>query len=338
LFFIGITFSQNIKIDNPTRFGKPIDSIIYSPNSIHAYEQLKGASRPILFFYPLEGNNKIHRERINNKDIYYDTYHFSLTDSVFVNGKVWIIDENKPRNCTYSNGYDSKPSLSYHLTPIAYPYNSRGRCYLGLKEGKWTVYAIFGEGFARIEENYKKGVRDGLYTVYGKNDSILYQTTFKNGTGLEKFYTISGELVEEKYFTNNEVDYSKKRTYYYAYDGTPKKIIDPEKHIEEHYRRYGSPLYERFFSKTIINKKGLSEQHEFQFRYRKDGTFEQMKHLTDSVPDYTIYGTKNGRIKKIRPWRFENIYLHYRYKKLSQMGTEKLNAMEDKYYWLGKQK
>jgi hypothetical protein len=336
--------AQCVKINYPNKVYSHLDSICYGKEAMifySAFDTIFPFAREYRVF-PVSGE-KAYAIKKGNKTVYYDGDNFDLRDSVLVHGELWVRDYNKPFE-TYRGENDKKPieADTYHYVYYYSPSQaalptSEGFCRKGLKEGKWEVY-YDSSRFSRIEEHYKQGIRDGLYTVYAKDSSILYQTEFKNGTGYEKIYTDTGDLYEEHWYLNGFVDKTKKRIYYYKEDNKTFILYDPENNIGEYYRKSDYPLFLRRFTKTYTGKNGESVDHLFKFEFRRDGTFKNMEHRSDSNTDYTIYGTQSGRIKKVRPWRFKNIYLHYRYKKLSKMGTEELNALEDKYYWLGKQK
>jgi antitoxin component YwqK of YwqJK toxin-antitoxin module len=85
-----------------------------------------------------------------------------------------------------------------------------GRIVEGYKEGKWlsgdadfdksgNVY--IKKGIWR-EEYFKKGLRDSIFRQFDKKGKIIYETTFKMGTGLWKEFHSNGTL----YFEANTKD------------------------------------------------------------------------------------------------------------------------------------
>lgn len=77
----------------------------------------------------------------------------------------------------------------------------------GYKEGRWlTGNAGFdkkgntiAKGKIWTEENFKNGLRDDVFKQYDSKGKIIYQTTFKKGTGLWKAFHNNGSLYFEMY-------------------------------------------------------------------------------------------------------------------------------------------
>ncbi len=135
-----------------------------------------------------------------NITLYYiNRGHFKPTDSIYANGKVNFSTNEKPyyddiiadeRGCHEPEQGDCikvNPSITNGWIDRKGKTNAKGQVFRGRREGKW-VYDSYN--LANVEEYYVKGLRDGEYRVYTqeKEDSTLYQTTFKNGTGVEKMY------------------------------------------------------------------------------------------------------------------------------------------------------
>jgi antitoxin component YwqK of YwqJK toxin-antitoxin module len=86
----------------------------------------------------------------------------------------------------------------------------------GFKEGKWlsgdvdfdSLGNVYAKGKIWREEYFKRGLRDSIYRIFNNNtDSIIYETIFRNGSGLLKDFHSNGQLyyeIETKdgYFTD----------------------------------------------------------------------------------------------------------------------------------------
>lgn len=75
------------------------------------------------------------------------------------------------------------------------------------KEGKWLSGDadfdengnVYAKGGIWKEEYFKNGLRDSVYRRFNNNGKIIYETTFKKGTGLWKEFHSNGELYFEMY-------------------------------------------------------------------------------------------------------------------------------------------
>ncbi|MCS4305093.1 antitoxin component YwqK of YwqJK toxin-antitoxin module [Chryseobacterium sp. BIGb0232] len=82
-----------------------------------------------------------------------------------------------------------------------------GRIIKGKKEGKWLSGDadfdqngnVYAKGKIWREENFKDGLRDGVYKRFDNNGKVIYETTFKKGTGLWKEFHSNGKLYFEMY-------------------------------------------------------------------------------------------------------------------------------------------
>lgn len=82
-----------------------------------------------------------------------------------------------------------------------------GRIIKGKKEGKWLSGngafdksgIVFAEGSIWREEYFKNDLRDSIYRRFDSNGKIIYETTFKKGTGLWKEFHDNGSLYFEIY-------------------------------------------------------------------------------------------------------------------------------------------
>lgn len=57
------------------------------------------------------------------------------------------------------------------------------------------------------EEYFKNVLRDSIYRIYDKDGKVIYSTSFKNGTGIEKDFYDNGQLyyeikAQDGYFTD----------------------------------------------------------------------------------------------------------------------------------------
>ncbi len=107
-----------------------------------------------------------------------------------------------------------------------------GKIIDGYKEGKWlsgdtdfdTLGNVYSKNGIWKEEYFKHGLRDSIYREFDNDGKIMYETTFKMGTGLWKDFYGNGQLyfemyTKDGYFTdtlrlyNNEGKEFQKRLY-----------------------------------------------------------------------------------------------------------------------------
>ncbi|MFB9078769.1 hypothetical protein ACFFLS_11310 [Flavobacterium procerum] len=82
-----------------------------------------------------------------------------------------------------------------------------GKIIYHYKQGKWLSGDadfdedgnVYTKGQIWREEYFKNGLRDSVYRCFDRNGKIIYETTFKMGTGLWKEYHNNGELYFEIY-------------------------------------------------------------------------------------------------------------------------------------------
>ncbi|MFB9078767.1 toxin-antitoxin system YwqK family antitoxin [Flavobacterium procerum] len=89
-----------------------------------------------------------------------------------------------------------------------------GKIIDGFKEGKWLSDNVCEKGQIGKEEYFKHGLRDSIFKQFDRNGKIIYETTFKNGTGLWKEFHSNGKLYfeiysEEGFFTDTLRLYNK---------------------------------------------------------------------------------------------------------------------------------
>ena len=97
-----------------------------------------------------------------------------------------------------------------------------GKIIGGYKEGKWlsgnadldSLGNVYAKGSIWREEYFKKGLRDSVFKQYDGNGKIIYETTFKMGTGLWKEFHSNGKLyfeiyTKDGYFTDTLKLYNK---------------------------------------------------------------------------------------------------------------------------------
>ncbi|SDJ93645.1 toxin-antitoxin system YwqK family antitoxin [Chryseobacterium jejuense] len=90
-----------------------------------------------------------------------------------------------------------------------------GRIIKGRKHGKWLSGDadfdkkgnVYAKGKIWREEYFKNGLRDSIYKRFDNNGKIIYETTFKKGTGLWKEFHSNGKLyfemhTKDGYFTD----------------------------------------------------------------------------------------------------------------------------------------
>ena len=82
-----------------------------------------------------------------------------------------------------------------------------GKIIDGYKEGKWLSGNadfdengnVYAKGGIWREEYFKNGLRDSIFRQFDGNGKIIYEITFKKGTGLWKEFHSNGELYFEIY-------------------------------------------------------------------------------------------------------------------------------------------
>lgn len=85
-----------------------------------------------------------------------------------------------------------------------------GKILYGYKHGKWLSGNagfdengnVYAKGRIWKEEYFKKGLRDNIFRQFDSNGKIIYETTFKMGTGLWKEFHGNGKI----YFEANTKD------------------------------------------------------------------------------------------------------------------------------------
>ncbi|WP_192501884.1 toxin-antitoxin system YwqK family antitoxin [Flavobacterium sp. PL002] len=82
-----------------------------------------------------------------------------------------------------------------------------GKIIDGYKEGKWlsgnadldSLGNVYAKGKIWREEYFKKGLRDSIFRQFDREGKVIYETTFKMGTGLWKDFHSNGKLYFEAY-------------------------------------------------------------------------------------------------------------------------------------------
>ncbi|MBE0393075.1 toxin-antitoxin system YwqK family antitoxin [Flavobacterium sp. PL002] len=77
----------------------------------------------------------------------------------------------------------------------------------GHKEGKWLTGDVdledkgnvYAKGRIWREEYFKDGLRDSIFRQFDREGKVIYETTFKMGTGLWKDFHSNGKLYFEAY-------------------------------------------------------------------------------------------------------------------------------------------
>jgi len=186
--------------------------------------------------------------------------------------------------------------------PIGLKQNAEGLFSYGFKTGTW-IFSHYQ--FATVEENYKKGIRDGVYKVYDKDKNSIYETVFHDGTGEERMFRYDGSLYHVKYFKNGEIDFTKTTTFYHS-NGT----------VAEHYD-YPNQIIKRYYDNGVLHSNQKIRVKENQVY--SDGMYEG-------------YSKKEpGEIRE-RAYKKNNIYTYqilYNYKEK----VKEINSGEIKQYF-----
>ncbi|MFB9079023.1 toxin-antitoxin system YwqK family antitoxin [Flavobacterium procerum] len=82
-----------------------------------------------------------------------------------------------------------------------------GKIINGFKEGKWLIgnadfdkdENVVAKGKIYKEEYFKHGLRDSIFRQFDNDGKVVYETTFKMGTGLWKEFHSNGTLYFEMY-------------------------------------------------------------------------------------------------------------------------------------------
>ena len=77
---------------------------------------------------------------------------------------------------------------------------------LGKLQGKTLKKTING---LLYEKNYKNGLLHGKFHVFKKDSILIYETTFKNGSGILREYNKKGKVTSEKSFTQYILNWEK---------------------------------------------------------------------------------------------------------------------------------
>ncbi|HEX8576607.1 MAG TPA: hypothetical protein VF677_09980 [Flavobacterium sp.] len=116
---------------------------------------------------------------------------------------------NSKANFKYTDFPSEDERLGFVLSEDAFEEGGErfGRIINGKKEGKWLSGDadfdkdgnIYVKGRIWREEYFKNGLRDSMYRRFDNNGKIIYETTFKKGTGLWKEFHSNGSLYFEMY-------------------------------------------------------------------------------------------------------------------------------------------
>jgi len=220
-------------------------------------------------------------------------------DSIALEGYFRMIDNSKPSNDLVKEpdlyneiddtGFCGTPELN--VVPVKPDSNAEGWFSKGLKNRQWVSTNYF---FAKTEEYYVNGIRDGLYIVYNKKDGVLYQNTFENGTGIEKIYRRRGSLYHIKFFKNGTIDFTKPYTIYYENDKLAYKINYSKNLITEYYRNGAI-----FKTQQIKRKKNKIYKDGLYKGYNKKGLLKQKIYYEYDKQIYNITYDDKGRVEKI---------------------------------------
>ena len=212
-------------------------------------------------------------------------FHYFPKDSLPLQGYFELPDFSKEAKDEVSEPNKYNPNR--YVSDIARPSYFRtrytkGSLINGLKHGKWTIMEDYY--FAKIEEHYKNGVRDGLYSVYDKNNAILYQTNFKNGTGEERTYRLNNSLHSIIYYANNMIDTTIPTVYFYN-NGQAANSYDTANKTIKHYYKSGT-----LFSETeVYYKNGFYWKHGTHLEYnRKEVLKEKSYYYLSNDSSYRI--------------------------------------------------
>jgi len=266
---------------------------------------------------PLE--SKLSRIKTNNRYqhyIVYDTDPWKLytlkKDSLLLEGSFKLIDTFKPR---WESDFDFDFYERYGLekpkrvrkrdrvdcfiprtmsAPIGPEQNSEGSFSKGYKIGTW----IFNQyQFATVEENYKKGIREGVYKVYDTDGSIIYETIFHKGTGEERMFRNDGSLYHIKYFKNGEEDYSKITTFYHRNGTVAVRNDYPNNKVKKYYDNGAL----RSIQEIVIKENKIYYDGAYEGYSKKEpGEIRERAYKKDNISTYQILYNYKEKIKEIR--------------------------------------
>lgn len=132
--------------------------------------------------------------------------------------------------------------------------SSEGKMINGKKEGEWINYYQDGKTIYS-KTNYKKDIKEGMYTVFHTNGIVGLKLNFVNGLeeGLLEIYTEKAVIELSKTYVNGK-----------------------QNGEELAYYRFGGKL----MYKAIVNEKGLQGEY---FYYRENGDIEKKLTYVDNV-------------------------------------------------------
>ncbi|GAA4108844.1 hypothetical protein GCM10022393_05200 [Aquimarina addita] len=246
----------------------------------------------------------------------YKRYHYFPKTSIPLEGYFEMYDDSKPYNeITYEpTVYDEPTSKDWCGTPLmSRRYkslrNAGGLFSEGLRNGKWVVFVDYR--FAKTEEHYSKGIRDGLYIVYNKNNKILYQTKFIKGTGEERTYRKDGSIHTIKFYKNGKIDYSQPITHFYS-NGQTAILYDYPNNIIKRFYKNGVI----FSTQQTLQTNNHYVSHGTYKDYNRAGHLKSQKYYEyNRLINFITYDDK-GRIETINSG---NMTQHFKRGKLKKI-------------------
>ena len=283
---------------------KSIDSIVYKQDTLLRYYLTAKNEYDSMPVYRVRSASMYYTVESENALVYFHKIMLSQ-DSVYVHGYSEIIDPKKPvidktiRNeRVFEYNQDKHSDFIVLTNPLMPSSNTEGRINKGLRIGTWIWGKYY---FAKTKEHYNAGIRDGNYTVYTKQDSILYQTNFDKGTGVEQIYRDSlynYSLYHIKYFKDGKQDYEYPLKEFYS-RGTIARFVDYKNGIEEEYYLNEKPfirtegVFELNEDKEMVQKKGK------KFYFDREGNLVYIT-IFNEKESTSIYYDKKGKTKMIR--------------------------------------
>ncbi len=166
-------------------------------------------------------------------------FYISCTSVNFTNHPKWLCSKKyackrhpifiEPKKPVFSSNYNNYSNYRYEDFPnedLRYGniYNQDvfeedgirfGIIIEGYKEGKWLSGdanfdksgKVYAKGGIWREEYFKHGLRDSIYRRFNNDGKLIYETTFKMGTGLWKEFHSNGKIyfeiqTKDGYFTD----------------------------------------------------------------------------------------------------------------------------------------
>lgn len=138
--------------------------------------------------------------------IYYQSMRYAMVyNNEFLytadNNQKWgfhsVYERNRDARIGVENLYfvGDSSGIRFRINYFSFRYRD-GKVIKGKQEGEWITKdkSLENKNYICRIENFKNGIREGVYLIFNKEGDTLYSTTFVNGKGVEKDYYPNGQL------------------------------------------------------------------------------------------------------------------------------------------------